>query len=72
MAAIPLIEAILKAVTEGSKVYHTWLKGRDKRRDEAAIDAAESYIFANEKDGLTGKKKAALLLHYRKRFFKYN
>lgn len=70
--SIPLATAILKAVTEGAKVYHTWLKGKEKRHMQAAIDAGEDYIFINEDVTLTDRVREKKLRAKRKRFFKYN
>ena len=72
MAVLDLATAIVTAIREAATCYYKWLEGRDKRRMEAAIDAGESYIRTNENINLTEKRKKQLLLHYSKRFWKYN
>lgn len=87
MQITAMIQAIAEAFKEGSKAYHAWLVSRDKRRDEAAIEAAEKGFFMA--DALTRLVRSAIIKlpkedqdqyahlmkrykHYRKRFFHYN
>ena len=72
MGPIDLATAIVTAVREAATAYYKWLEGRDARRMEAAIDAGESYILTNEDEAITEKEKKKLLIHYAKRFWKYN
>ena len=72
MTPIGLATAIVTTIREAATAYYKWLEGRDKRRMESAIDAGESYIRTNEDDELTDKRRKKLLLHYSKRFWKYN
>ena len=72
MTPIDLATAIITAVREAATAYYKWLEGRDIRRRDAAIDAAESYILANEDDKLAEKDKKKLLKHFAKRFWKWN
>lgn len=72
MDFVALATAIITAVREAATAYYKWLEGREARRMEQAIDAAESYILNNESDEITEKKKKKLLKHYSKRFWKYN
>lgn len=71
-----IIIAISSAIAEGSKLWNTWLKSRDKRRMEAAIEAAEKYIFVSQRVGeykdISDSRQKQLLRHYAKRFFHYN
>lgn len=71
-----MIKAIAQAVAQGSKLWNTWLKSRDKRRMEAALEAGEQYIFVNEKvgeyEGISDERQKKLLVHYSKRYFHYN
>lgn len=66
------VTAIAEAVRAGAEVWHTWLKSRDKRHMEAAIEAGEKYIFTNEDTKLTNARRKQLLAHYKRRFFRYN
>jgi len=67
---------IAQAVAEIAKVVGQWMASADRRKLEAAKDAAEKYIFVNEKSGefagISEEKQKDLLSHYRKRFFAYN
>jgi len=67
---------IAQAIAEVAKVVGEWMKSSERRRMQAALDSAEKYIFANEKQGeyagITDERKSHLLLHFRKRFFAYN
>jgi len=72
MGPIDLATAIITAVREAATAYYKWLEGRDARRMEAAINAGENYIFANEDTNWTDKERVKLLKKYRKLFFKYN
>lgn len=74
--AIDPVTAIASAVAEFSKAFGTYMASREVRHMRAAIDAAERYIFVNERTGenetLTDKQQAKLLAKFRKRFFKFN
>ena len=72
IAISAVVKAVAEAIKEGAGVYHTWLKGADRRRLSKAIDNAEKYIFTNEDNGLTASVKAKLLRKYRKLFFRFN
>ena len=61
--------AFLEAIREISSLLKEWISGADIRRMKAAIEAAEKYIFTNEKDE---KDKEKMLKYWRERFFKYN
>ena len=67
---------IAQATAEIAKIIGNWQVSREKRVMRAALDSAERYIFANEKEGeyagITDERKSQLLLHFRKRFFAYN
>jgi ABC-type molybdenum transport system ATPase subunit/photorepair protein PhrA len=67
---------IAGAVSEIAKVVGAWMNSSDRRKLEAAKEAAEKYILTNEKDGefkdISDERKQKLLAHYRKRFFAYN
>ena len=67
---------IAQAIAEVAKVIGEWMKSSERRRMKAALDSAEGYIFANEKEGtfagITDERKSQLLLHFRKRFFAFN
>jgi hypothetical protein len=73
---MPTVGPIAQAVAEVAKVIGQWMASADRRKLEAAKDAAEKYIFVNEKAGEFAKigeeEKKNLLLHFRKRFFSYN
>jgi len=70
------IKAVAEAIKEGMKVWYQWRSGSERRRMRAAIDAAEQYIFVNEKDGryqeLSENRRKKLLRTWRRRFFHYN
>ena len=70
------VSSIASAIAEFSKTLGIWMASRDRRKMKAALDAAERYIFVNEKSGenakLTAKQRTALLAKFRKRFFKFN
>ncbi len=72
MGPIDLATAIVTAVREAATAYYKWLEGRDARRMQAAINAAEDYIFTNEEDSWTDKERKKLLKKFKNRFFKYN
>ena len=59
-----------------AKLWHTWIKSKDKRKLEAGKKAAQNYIRANERSGrfknTTDEKKLKLLAHYAKRFWHYS
>ena len=71
-----MITAIASAIGEFSKALGIWMASAEKRKLEAAKDAAEKYIFVNEKNGefkdITDKKQKELIKYYRLRFFRYN
>lgn len=73
---LAVTQAIAQAVAEGSKLWHAWLVSRDKRRMQAAIEAAEKYIQVNQKsgqfEGIYTADQLKLLRHYARRFFAYN
>jgi ribosomal protein L16 Arg81 hydroxylase len=75
MAADP-VTAIANAIAEFSKAFGTYMATRRVRHMKAAIDAAERYIFVNERLGenadLTDEKQKKLLTKFRKRFFCFN
>jgi len=74
--AVPVVGPIAQAIAEVAKVVGQWMASADRRKLEAAKDAAEKYIFVSEKAGefagITDEKRKDLLAHYRKRFFAYN
>jgi hypothetical protein len=74
--AISSVTAIANAIAEASKVIGQWMASAERRRMQAAIEAGESYIFVNEKEGIfkniPDDKQKAYLLHFKKRFFKSN
>lgn len=84
--AVPLAEQILKAVNEGLSLWKTFIATRQEaynrkqdKKQVAAIENAEKYIFANDKllaklnlEEKEFKKDLALLERYRKRFFHYH
>ena len=71
-----MIKVIAQAITAGAKLWNTWLKSRDKRRMESAIEAAQKYIFVNQRVGeykdISVSRQAQLLRHFSKRFFHYD
>ena len=60
------------AVADAIKEFFRWASGGNIRRMKATIEAGESYIHTNEDKELSKTRKAKLLKHYRKRFFKFN
>ena len=74
--SIEPITAIANAIAEASKVIGQWMASADRRKMKAALDAAERYIFVNEKSGenskLSEKEREALLKKLRAQFFKFN
>jgi len=72
----PVVGPIATAIAEVAKVVGKWMNSADRRRLEASKEAAEKYIFVNEKIGefkdLTDARQVKLLAHYRKRFFSVN
>ena len=76
MATIDPVTAIANAVAEFSKAFGTYMATREVRHLKAALDAAERYIFVNEKTGenaeLTDEQQEKLLAKLRRRFFKFN
>ena len=69
---VEIITAVVTAIREAATAYYKWLEGKDKREMDAAIDAAEQYIFANEDAQVDAKHRIKLLKHFRRRFFHYN
>lgn len=80
---LAVVKAIAEAVKEGAKVWNTWLASADKRRMAAtikrqnrAIEAAESYIDVDMKTGqykdITDDRKEKLKIHFTKRFKRFN
>lgn len=59
-----------------AKLWTLWLKSKDRRKLQKAIDKAESYIHCNEGfgvyEGQSDKVKDNRLDRYRKGFFKNN
>jgi hypothetical protein len=70
------VGSIATAIAEGFKLLKTVMDTAEVRRMRAAIQAGESYIRVNKKDGeyanIEDKQQGKLLLHFEKRFFKYN
>lgn len=70
------IVAGLKFGEAVARLWHTWLKSRDRAKLAACKEAAERYIRVNERSGIyekiTAARKKKLLAHYAKRFWKYN
>lgn len=71
-----MVTAIANAIAEGSKLWHTWLISRDKRRMQAAIEYGEKYIQVSQKSGqfetISDDEQVRLLRKYSKYFFKVN
>ena len=67
---------IAQAIAEGFKLLKTILDTAEVRKMHAAIEAAEKYIQVNTKtgqyEGIDDKTKEKYLVHFSKRFFKYN
>jgi len=67
---------IAQAIAEGFKLLKTILDTAEVRKMHAAIEAAEKYIQVNTKTGqyekIDDKTKEKYLVHFSKRFFKYN
>ena len=67
---------IAQAIAEVAKVVGAWMASADRRKLEAAKEAAELYIRVSECDppyeNIPTTKRAALIALYKKRFFKYN
>ena len=70
--ALNAINSVATAITEGFKLLSAWMKSKDKRRMQAAIEAGEKYIQINEDNTLADAVKKKRLRTYKKRFFKYN
>lgn len=72
----PVVGPIAIAIAEVAKVIGRWQNSADRRRMRKAAEAAESYIFVNERRGEYGKitdaRQTKLLNHFRKRFFHYD
>lgn len=71
-----LVTAIAKFGEALAKLWHQYLKSRDKIRMSKAIDYGERYIRCNEDEGKykgqSPKKKLIRLGVYREGLFKYN
>lgn len=63
---------IAKAIAEIAKVIGNWQVSADRRKMQAAIEAGEKYIQSNEDTTIPEDRRKKLLLHYKKRFFKFN
>jgi len=76
MPDITPVGAIASAISEGFKLLKTVMDTAEVRKMHAAIEAAEKYIQVNTKTGqyekIDDKKQKDYLLHFSKRFFKYN
>jgi len=70
------VGAVATAIAEGFKLLKTVMDTAESRKMKAAIEAAEKYIQVNTKTGqyekIDDKKQKEYLLHFSKRFFKYN
>jgi len=70
------VAPIAQAIAEGFKLLKTILDTAEVRKMHAAIEAAEKYIQVNTKTGqyeeIDDKKQKDYLIHFSKRFFKYN
>lgn len=70
------VGAVATAIAEGFKLLKTVMDTAESRKMRAAIEAAEKYIQVNTKTGqyekIDDKKQKDYLLHFSKRFFKYN
>ncbi len=70
------VNAIATAISEGFKLLKTVLDTKETRKMIAAKEAAEQYIFVDEKSGehkdISEDRQKKLKKHYRKRFFTYN
>lgn len=66
------VGAIATMVSKIAELLAIWHKSSDRRRMQAAIEAGEKYIQSNENTSLSSERKEKLLVHYKKRFFKYN
>jgi hypothetical protein len=71
-----MIKAIAEVIKEGIQYLTLLQKTRPQRRMKAAIEAAEKYIFVNDRIGeyknIDKERQEQLLTHYSKRFFHYN
>jgi len=74
--AVETVTIIAGAIKAAAEVWYEYLKSADKRKAQAAIEAAEKYIQVNERSGefasTTPSQQVKLLKHYSKRFFTYN
>lgn len=70
---VDLISAISEAVKEIAGLFKELVSGAEIRRLKYRIEAAEQYVFVDEKSGPyaeTGdKKRKELKCHFRKRIF---
>jgi hypothetical protein len=70
------VSAIAEAIKEGAVLFGQIMKDKPRARREAAIEAAENFIRVHERSGeyadIPDKKREALLVHFSKRFWKYN
>lgn len=67
---------IAQAIAEIAKVVGNWQVSSERKRLNYRLEAAENYVFVNEKsgqyNGISDKKKDQLLYHFRKRIFDSN
>ena len=67
---------IAQAVAEIAKIVGNWQVSRDRNRLMYQIEAAQNYVFVNNKEGeykdISDDKQKKLLLHFRKRVFDSN
>jgi len=66
------IDKIAEAISEGFKLFNKWQESAYYRKAEACKESAEKYILTNEDTTIEEKHKKKLLVHFKKRFLKYN
>lgn len=70
------ITSVADAIGAGFKLLKTVMDTSESRRMRKAIEAGEKYIQVNTKAGqyldIDDKKQRKYLVHFAKRFFKYN
>lgn len=71
--SVTAVSEIAAAIKEGFKVLGQYLSGKELARLKYQLEAAQSYIFVNERSGEYKDVKPAraeeLLAHFRKRVF---
>lgn len=76
MSKIEPITSVADAITAGFKLLKTIMDTAESRKMQKAIEAGEKYIQVNTKAGqflnIDDKKQKKYLVHFSKRFFKYN